>query len=47
MFAKNKRVSFIENYIKKKKTVPGVGHYKTDKAYSAISSPLSLYKRRR
>jgi hypothetical protein len=47
MFSKNKRVSFIETYIKKKKTVPGVGHYKTDKGYSVISSPLSLYKRKR
>ena len=45
MFSKNKRVTFIENLLKKKKTVPGVGHYKLDKAYSAISSPL--YGRRR
>jgi hypothetical protein len=45
MFSKNKRVTFIENFIKKKKTVPGVGHYKLDKAYSMISSPL--YGRRR
>jgi|APCry1669189369_1035219.scaffolds.fasta_scaffold564741_1 hypothetical protein len=45
MFSKNKRVTFIENFIKKKKSVPGVGHYKLDKAYSMISSPLNGRRR--
>ena len=40
-------MNVFENILKQKKRIPGVGAYKTDKAFDAISGPPSCYARKR
>ena len=46
-FTKAKNVNMFENHLKLKKKTPGVGTYKTEKAYDAISGGPTCYARKR